>query len=80
MTWEERGRYFGYPECCICAFVDTLGAMGASRARVGATTQGFVPCEEHARQILGGASVESLLRNRACPTAFPQETYKREAA
>lgn len=51
--WTVQGILHGFPECCIREFVDTnANLLEPSDARAAATHAGYMPCEEHARQLL----------------------------
>jgi hypothetical protein len=52
----RMGRYYGYPECCIAAFVDDVAAgRHPAVLRGNATPGGWVPCpacrEEPAKEM-----------------------------
>lgn len=87
--WTEQnapiGRELGYPECCIKAFCDLppvlLQKMKPTKedkvrfraAHVNGKFSGFIPCIEHAKQIMTGQiTLVSLIKNRSAqfPT-FP---------
>lgn len=75
---EEVGKYFGYPQCCIEAYLKILANGGRKTAeqanpKVHRDT-GFIPCPDHARQVLRGeVTLESLVNNRIYPYPFPNE-------
>lgn len=56
--FRALGRHYGYPECCIRAFIRRMEAIDAGHdpgpPRV--AVQGFVPCPAHAELILAGSS------------------------
>lgn len=72
------GVYFGYPECCIKAY-DKVLASGGRRTPEQANPKvhkgtGFIPCPNHAKQILEGEiTLESLINDRRCALPFPNE-------
>lgn len=71
LTWDELGRYFGFPACCRRAFVRDQEEIKL-RQQVSMGT-GFVPCAEHARLVAKGAiDLRDLVHNRLCPLPFPQ--------
>jgi hypothetical protein len=54
MTWEECGRYFGYPECCIDYFVqEVIGKNTPLTAQQKAVHghRGFIPCPTCAQKV-----------------------------
>ena len=75
---EELGKYFGYPICCIQAYIDVLENAGRKTPEQYYINQisgdGFIPCPNHAKQIISGQiTLESLIQNRVCILPFPQE-------
>lgn len=71
---REAGREYGYPECCIEAFVMMAGVKDASdeRRRAGEHT-GFIPCQAHALEVLAGKPLASLiLPTRTVNKPFPR--------
>lgn len=69
--YVERGKFYGYPTCCIIAFcateVRTLEQCSA------ADGQGFVPCPKHADEVLSGKiQLTDLITKRKCKHAFPK--------
>ena len=69
-----KGKYYGYPECCIAQFIDDLfGGRNISelREKAGRGT-GFIPCNDCAVQVLvDKVPLDSLIKNRMCNTEFP---------
>lgn len=67
--FRNNGNALGYPKCCIDQFCNEFQTgqflnKSAERKKVG-TLHGFVPCQEHAEEILAGKiQVESLIVNR----------------
>ena len=74
----ENGQYYGYPDCCIKAFVKpyqegtTLLWWERSKAQIEARKHGFIPCKHHAEEILQGRiTIEELISpSRKCPKRF----------
>lgn len=82
----EKGKYFGYPDCCISEFLDRYNRIMNEGAkpleywlkfnqtqvdRLGLLI-GFVPCESCCGKILNGeTTIEGLLSNRVCETPYP---------
>jgi len=59
--YYERGRYYGFPRCCVRSFVEPFKTGGTivlmkDRPKVQrlVAANGFVPCKRHARLILDG--------------------------
>ncbi len=77
--YKEKGRYYGYPECCIYSFYSRRNEHGnlishteRSPAQQAAAKHGFIPCESHAQDILEGKMrIEDLiLHTRECERSF----------
>lgn len=72
----ENGLYFGYPKCCIEDFVNRFPEPPPVERREIHNFKGFIPCKECCDKILSGkATLESLITNRICQTAFPSDGY-----
>lgn len=75
---QKQGEYFGYPKCCIKSFIKY---MSGKSKRVPIQNQashpeGFVPCKEHAIQIIKkNVKVKDLLENRISMREFQQINY-----
>lgn len=82
------GRELGYPECCIKAFCDQPPALLKGRLPtqiekdrykagcINGEFTGFIPCAEHAKEILiGKISLHSLIKNRN-PIFLPFPHFK----
>ena len=64
------GTYFGYPLCCNTQFCEEI-AEGKNPAVRNIDGSGFIPCSKHFIQIKKGEiTLNSLIENRICPTAF----------
>ena len=53
----KQGRFYGYPECCIQAFVESFDKFPnhvTEEQEIASEYKGFIPCIEHAKQILEG--------------------------
>lgn len=75
------GKYYGYPECCIEFFMTIMvnRELGkkAQINRMVSNDTGFIPCTNHARQILKKKmTLEDILQNRQCETKFPNDNGK----
>ncbi len=69
----EKGKYYGYPMCCIQAFIKTYPTNSVTEAQVRASKYtGFIPCVKHTEQILAGIlQLEDLiLPTRQHPKPF----------
>ena len=73
---QSWGEYFGYKKCCIKAFHEVLETdtkwIQLSQERKVTTTNGFVPCQHCAEQILQGKMTiqDCILPTRQCPKPF----------
>lgn len=72
---QENGIYFGYPKCCIEAFINRKYLNEhTDEQRQAADGTGFIPCQNHSLQILAGdIKIADLISNRQCEFPFPQE-------
>ena len=75
-AFNQKGRYFGYPQCCIDQFITNF----EKRVRIGAANKnaanghGFIPCNVHSLQIINKQiKIEDLIHNRVCEKAFPND-------
>jgi hypothetical protein len=71
--WRERGSYYGYPKCCIDAFIKPPLFKKLSKEQNAVhKNHGFIPCKECAKKVYGGeTTIEGLIKNRECKTPFP---------
>lgn len=83
---EPVGKALGYPQCCIDEFCQLTPAMMRTQSptekdqirmeasHVNGFYTGFIPCYEHARQIMyGKIKLEELIDNRSLSLPpFPQ--------
>lgn len=76
----ETGRKFGYPECCIKAFISrTMSIIINSKIPPLDKNQsmvhqgyGFIPCSKCSEHLVKtGEGVETLIKNRTFPKPFP---------
>lgn len=66
--WKTNGEYYGYPKCCIDAFLKGESNKDEEINK----NYGFLPCQEHAKQIKEGkTTLEELITNRKHYKAFP---------
>lgn len=74
------GQYYGYPQCCIESYLRQCQEpywyekyflkYKNLRLRLGMT--GFIPCENHMKQINDGTlRPNDLITNRKCKVAYP---------
>lgn len=77
MTMEQCGVFFGYPACCIDAFVNPFTPLLDRTAMVRtATRNGFVPCEKHAHKLMAGtATYKGIMKGRVCSVGFEDNKY-----
>ena len=51
----EKGKYYGYPMCCIQAFIKTYPTNSVTSDQIKASKYtGFIPCVKHTEEILAG--------------------------
>ncbi len=75
-AFNKKGRYFGYPPCCIDQFIinHTNGIRVGSANEKAANGHGFIPCDAHALQIIKKQiKLEDLIHDRVCEMAFPND-------
>jgi hypothetical protein len=75
--WQERGRYYGYPECCIENFVNKVIFRKLSKEQEQVhKNHGFIPCPECAKKVVEGiTTLEGLIKDRICKTPFPIDDH-----
>ena len=80
-NFYKKGKFYGYPTCCIDNFMKNL--MPVSRERnikykqniTVSNNTGFIPCNEHTKQILEKNIVlADLIGSRICFTPFPNDS------
>uniref|UniRef100_A0A6C0F2Y7 Uncharacterized protein n=1 Tax=viral metagenome TaxID=1070528 RepID=A0A6C0F2Y7_9ZZZZ len=72
LSFQEKGRYFGYPECCIKHFMDIKYKSTMIKNYIPNNNTGFLPCKICADKVLNeGLTLANLLVNRECETTFP---------
>lgn len=70
--WEALGEYFGYPGCCVRAFLYQPRSERTIHQLMVHDDTGFVPCPACAQKIdEGRATLKSLIQNRICTSEFP---------
>lgn len=77
-NWIKYGNRFGYPQCCIDAFVhrniddDNVILPNRIQIRV-ANKKGFIPCSYCCWKVLSGqCKLEDLITNRKERKPFPE--------
>ena len=73
----DNGTYYGYPKCCTKEFYSDIkiGLNFVNKRNrmkwIKVAKNGFIPCKKHARLIKKKEiKIESLIKNRLCPTPF----------
>lgn len=74
-TWVTIGRYYGYPECCIKAFLDRARASHTDMGiydQIGKRSEGYpcIVCESHSEMPVDEFTA-LVMRNRCSP--YPLE-------
>lgn len=64
--WRHNGKMLGYPDCCIESFCTQNPIFRTpEQVAVGSLGLGFIPCPEHAKQVIQqGRALDSLITNR----------------
>lgn len=77
--WAAMGRYLGYPECSVTAFVERSCSVAPSAMqRVAGQGTGFIPYTTHAARVLSAPPRErwrrlcALITDRAHYSPFPR--------
>ena|ERR1043165_9088750 len=80
----KRGRFFGYPECCIEWFfnnrvdINNITALTAQQESVHGH-RGFIPCPECADKVTR-KTLYKLIKNRQCRVKFPHGDTNKTAS
>jgi hypothetical protein len=70
------GIYFGYPLCCNTQFCEEI-SQGKKPSVRNIDHNGFIPCDEHYMQIKRGEiTLNSLIKDRICPSDFKRKKKK----
>ena len=80
MDTRELGKYYGYPDCCIWAFLTKqhLKKPFGDHGKNPFGDQGFIPCARCVAKIQQGeTTLENLIQNRECETPFPEDGGQR---
>ena len=69
----EMGVYFGYPRCCINAYIhDMIKGTSPRDRNIYGNTTGFTPCQHHINLINNGElKLSELIQSRICKEKFP---------
>jgi hypothetical protein len=80
--WTAVGKFYGYPDCCIKEFlVNASQMLPPEGVRKQAAHRGFVPCENHSRELLQlKVSYSGLLKNRICPMPLDNTPWEESYA
>ena len=71
---EILGKHFGYPQCCIDSFIETMGAVGNPQGAKAGEETGFIPCPSCAKKVLDGViDLKDLIINRKHGLKFPNQ-------
>ena len=80
LTVRDKGKYYGYPRCCIKAFEKQSAIFGPPKqlqCKV-ANRKGFIPCMACCKLIIDDKiKIEDLIKNRECELSFPNGNGKR---
>jgi len=68
---KRQGEFFGYPKCCVKAFLLRVSGKKTKDKQLEAARAGFIPCAKHADKILKGEiSLDNVIENRVCSVPF----------
>jgi hypothetical protein len=74
--WKEKGKYYGYPQCCIDAFCNRIDLNLTPAQEQVLDNHGFIPCHDHALMVVKGEiTLESLIENRKCQYDYPMDDH-----
>lgn len=81
--WQNNGKYFGYPQCCIDFFIKRgIAVLNGDFNSIKLSPEhenlsiktGFIPCCLHAEKIINKEiKVEDLIKNRESINIFPYD-------
>ena len=76
-TVRDKGKYYGYPRCCIKSFEKHWGPPKPVQSKI-ANRRGFIPCMACCKLIIDDKiKIEDLIKNRECELSFPNGAGKR---
>lgn len=79
INWKERGKYFGYPKCCIDAFCNRSSFDITPEQEKAIDNHGFVPCQKHATMIIDKkTTLKKLIKKRECKYKYPMDDFDAE--
>ncbi len=64
LSFEEQGRHYGYPECCISNYRDKTNLM--IRQEKYYFVYGYLPCLKCYEKLENGLDINNLMINRKC--------------
>ncbi len=64
LSFEEQGRHYGYPECCISNYRDKTNLM--IRQEKYYFVYGYLPCLKCYEKLENGLDINDLMINRRC--------------
>ncbi len=64
LSFEEQGRHYGYPECCISNYRDKTNLM--LRQEKYYFVYGYLPCLKCYEKLENGLDINNLMINRKC--------------
>ena len=73
LKFLRYGHYYGYPPCCIQAFIDRYkkNEKPSEYLRTAGNGTGFIPCEKHAELILKNKiTISDCICGRICEKPF----------
>ena len=73
LKYISYGHYYGYPPCCIQAFIERYNKneKPSENLRAAGRGTGFIPCEYHAELILSRRiSLHECICGRKCEKPF----------
>jgi len=73
MSYEESGKYYGYPDCCIKQFIETVGSLNETCTRViYSKNSGFIPCDLCVIKLKNNNNLKlkDFITNRKCKIPF----------
>jgi hypothetical protein len=72
---KKQGEFFGYPKCCVKAFLRRISGKKTKDNQLKAAHAGFIPCAKHADLILSNElEIGDLVKKkRICSLPFNRE-------
>lgn len=69
-TWELFGRFYGYPTCCVAAFINMEHLVNKTKRQFNGT--GYIPCSS-CNNLSEAELLATIASNRLCSQPFPEE-------